>query len=311
MTPTPFNTGGQYIWDSTSLKLATTCLRKYQYKLIDGWTGLQPSPHLIFGQHYATALEHYHKHIALGVAEDEALYLIVKEVMFNTWSHDYDPEGFPIPETGAPWLSTDQYKTRENLVRTIVWYLDEFGADDAMQTYILSDGKPAVEHSYKLPIDNGIVLSGHIDRLVEYSGDLYVTDNKTTKSAISPYYFRQFDLDIQMSGYTFAGKMIYNLPVKGVIIDAAQIAIGFSRFGRAPTMRSEDQLNEWLDETMGTIETARKAFTEQRFPRNLTSCSDYGGCEFREICSVPRDHRAAFLKGNFNKGIPWNPAVPR
>ena len=306
-----FNSGGQFVWDSTSIKLATTCLRKYQYKLIDGWTSLQPSPHLIFGAHYATALEHYHKLVALGSSEDEAIITVVAEAMTATWEYEKDAEGNPIPETGAPWLSIDSYKSRENLIRTIIWYLDEFGADDSMRTYMLSDGKPAVEHSYKLPIDGNIILSGHIDRLVEYGGDVYVTDNKTTKSAISPYYFRQFDLDIQMSGYTFAGKVIYNLPVKGVIIDAAQIAIGFTRFGRAPTMRSDDQLAEWLDETIETIGRARKAFTDERFPRNLTSCSDYGGCEFREICSVPRAHRQAFLKGSFKKDVPWNPAKPR
>lgn len=306
-----FDSGGQFIWDSTSLKLATTCLRKYRYQMIDGWASLNPSPHLIFGGHYATALEHYHKRVALGESHDTALVGVIEETMVATWTYDRAEDGSLIPETGAPWQSFDSVKTRENLIRTIVWYLEEFGPDDSMQTYILSDGTPAVEYSFKVPLDHGFVYSGHIDRLVTYADEVYVTDNKTTKSAISPYFFRNFDLDIQMSGYTFAGRVIYDLPVKGVIIDAAQIAVGFTRFGRAPTMRSVDQLDEWLEETYDTVARARKAYTDENFPRNLTSCSDYGGCMFREVCSVPRAHRESFLRGNFEKRAPWNPAEPR
>ena len=95
--------------------------------------------------------------------------------------------------------------------RPIVWYLEEF-RDDVLVTYIAADGTPAVEFSFSLPVEDGIILTGHIDRLVTYGDDIYVTDNKTTGSTITPRFFRQFDSSLQMSQYTFAGKIIYSQP---------------------------------------------------------------------------------------------------
>ena len=73
-----------------------------------------------------------------------------------------------------------------------------------------------------------ILYSGHIDRLVEYNDDLYIQDQKTTASTVGPYWFNKFAPDTQMTGYTYAGNVVFQMPVKGVIIDAAQVAITFS-----------------------------------------------------------------------------------
>lgn len=326
-----FDERGQYAWDSTSLKLAQTCLRKYQYKMIEGWQPLTKSVHLDFGGWYASALERYHKLRAEGTGREDAIAEIVHKTLIDTWVYETVPseegdEGFPDSviikrddegnRIGKPWAppitstGSAANKTRENLVRTIVWYFEQF-EEEATTTVILADGRAAVEYSYSLPVDDGIVFSGHIDRLVEYSGDKYVMDQKTTGSTISARFFADFDLDIQMSMYTFAGKMIYNLPVKGVIIDGAQIAVGFTRFERGFTFRSEGQLNEWYDEMMGLIAGARYAFQQQSFPRNLTACNNYGGCEFRNVCSKPKEHRNAFLRGDFEQGPTWDPLKKR
>lgn len=302
--------GLQFAWDSTSIKLATECMRKYYYKMIVGWQPETLSVHLRFGIVYATALEHYHKHVALGMDRKDAIEAVVHEALIATWDHELDEEGNRIPNTGAAWDGGHNLKTRGNLIRTIVWYLEQF-EDDAVSTIILSDGKPAVEYSFKLPVDNNIVFCGHLDRLGEYSHDPYVQDQKTTGTTISARYFEGYNPDIQMSMYTFAGKAIFGVPVKGVIIDAAQIAVGFSRFERGFTFRTDDQLNEWYDQTMVKIEEARAMTAEQYFPMNATACGNYGGCEFRDICSRSPQVREQFLKGKFVKGPRWDPIVSR
>lgn len=303
--PKAFDKDGiQFGWDSTSIKLAEECLYKYKLKLIEGWQPETLSVHLRFGQHYATALEHYHKFVALGIDHDEAVYLVVKEALEDTWDRPEDGEA-------GPWESDHNVKTRANLIRTIIWYLEQFGKDDAVSTLILSDGVPAVEHSFALPVDNGIVFAGHLDRLGVYAGDPYVQDQKTTGSTITQRYFEGFNPDTQMSMYTFAGKVAYGIPVKGVIIDAAQIAVGFSRFERGFTFRVEAQLNEWYDHTMYHIEVARKATRENFFPMNRSSCGNYGGCEFRDICSRAPSVREQFLKAKYIRGPRWDPLTPR
>lgn len=304
-----FDTNGvQFAFDSTSLKLFQECPRKYQYKMLDGWARRDTSVHLLFGGWYATALEHYYKHIALGMTSEEALIEVVSEALVSTWEYETDETGAKFG--GAPWRSDHNTKTRENLIRTIVWYVDQF-EDESIKVLSTAEGKPAVEYSFALPVDNGIVLSGHIDRLVEYSGHPYVMDQKTTGTTITPYYFDQFNPDMQMSLYTFAGRMIYNMPVKGVIIDAAQIAVGFTRFARGFTFRSDQMLNEWYDETMALAQSIRSATINMNFPRNSTACGNYGGCEFRSICSRSPEVREQFLKGDFIKAKLWDPLEAR
>jgi hypothetical protein len=281
----PFNEdGAQFAWDSTSLKLAETCLRKYQYKMMDGWQPERKSAHLLFGGEYASALEGYHKAIAEGVDREQAIRDIVHEALINTWEYEYDENDDPIPGSGTPWNSEHNLKTRGNLIRSIVWYFEQF-RDDPCTTIITSTGAAAVEHSFKLPVDNGIIFSGHLDRLVEYSHAIYVQDQKSTGTTISSRYFDSYSPDSQMSLYTFAGKAIFNVPVKGVMIDAVQVAVGFSRYERGFTFRSEDQLEEWYEVAMHTIGRAQQAARDNYFPMNPSSCGNFGGCEFRHICS--------------------------
>jgi hypothetical protein len=296
--------GAQFVWDATSLTSAETCLRKYYYTHILGWQNDNKSFHLTFGSHYATALEHYYKHRALGDSSAQALEKVVFETLVNTW---YRTEENP---EGSPWLSPDSAKTRENLIRTIIWYVDQF-ENERISVVTLGDGRPAVEHSFSFEVDNGMFFAGHLDRLVEYVNDLYVMDQKTTGGAISNYYFNNFNPDIQMSMYTFAGKAIFNLPVKGVIIDAAQIMVGFTRFERGFTFRTQSQLDEWYDDTMYRIEVTRKATLENYFPMNKTACGNYGGCPFRSVCSRSPEVRANFLAADFRQGPTWDPLTRR
>ena len=299
--------GTIFAWDSTSLKAVEKCARFAKYKLLDGWTSLTKSVHLRFGGHYATALEHFHKHLALGMDREEALVEVVHEALLATWDIAGTKDGEPI---GAPWNSYDTNKTRETLIRTIIWYIDFF-AEETLQTVILSDGRPAVEYSFTVTADDGILLCGHLDRLVVQDDVHYVVDQKTTASTVAPYYFAQYTPDTQVSLYTFAGKALFHMPINGIIIDAAQIAVGFSRFERGFVFRSEDQLEEWYDETMRRIADFNANVRESYFPMNPASCNNYGGCEFRSICSLPPRHREQFLKGNFQKQPRWNPLERR
>jgi ATP-dependent exoDNAse (exonuclease V) beta subunit len=89
------------------------------------------------------------------------------------------------------------------------------------------------------------MVYGHLDRLVRYGGDYYVQDQKTTGSSIGPWYFKRYNPDNQMSLYTAAGAVVFNTPVKGVMVDAAQVAMGFTRFERGfspsvPTIKSRN-----------------------------------------------------------------------
>lgn len=299
----PFSPSGvQYAWDSTSLGWLKTCPRYYQYSMLDGWRSKGESVHLRFGLVYHAALELYdtcrvgYQRPAMDHAG--ALREAVRYSLTHTW------------DNGAPWLPDHPSKTRDNLIRSVIWYLDQFGEADPAQTITLSNGRPAVELSFRLPIGDELVLSGHLDRVAIFQGEPYVLDRKTTSTTLSPYYFERYAPDNQMTIYTIAAKVVFSVPVKGVVIDAAQIAVGFTRFSRGMTHRTEGQLAEWLDELPFWHSQAKTMTALGRWPMNDKSCDKFGGCVFRGICNKDPHVRQAFLETEFTRD-PWNPLVAR
>jgi hypothetical protein len=291
-----FSDGLQIAWDATSVELAQTCLRKYYYRMIQNVGPKESSVHLIFGGIYASSLELFYHKRAEGLEIEAALVETVRYAMAKSYGLVFDSSA----------------KTRPNLIRTIIWYIDRFGEEsaDGIQTVYLADGKPAVELSFALEF-GPYLYCGHLDRVVTYGGFQYWMDQKTTGSTVSPRFFEQFSPHNQFTGYTWAGQTILHSPIKGGIIDAAQIAVGFSRFERGFVSRTQEQISEWIDGTFYTIELAHRAVREQYFPMNLSACGNYGGCPYRELCARTPAIRESFLLSNFQINEPWEPSVPR
>lgn len=304
--------GFQFAWDSTSLGTFIACPRKYQYSMLEGWTAELRSVHLEFGGHYAKALERFHKLRARDISYEDSVREVLRQLLFDTWEYPKDENGMTITEGGAPadWLHNT--KTRDTLVRSVIWYLDQF-KDDPMETVILANGEAAVEYSFSFDLTDGFVYCGHIDRLVHYGEDkdIYVQDQKTSGSTVTAKYFEGYSPDIQMTGYTLAGSIIFSLPVKGVVIDAAQIAVGFTRFERGFVQRHHTQLEEFREEALHYIREAEACHSSGYYPMRRTSCGNYGGCEFRKVCSMQPRLRRQMLEGNFKKRVRWDPLARR
>lgn len=271
----------QWAWNSTSLGLAKDCARKYQYVMLQGWSKKEASHHLIFGMHYAKASELFHKWLAQGKDFEFSRHHVVRQILIDSFG----------------WESEDPAKNRQNLIRSIVWYLEEF-RNDPCETVILADGSPAIELKFEMHLSDEVVLTGHIDRLVRYAGGVYVQDQKTTGATLSPYYFKRFNPDNQMSLYSVASRVVYNTPVQGVMIDAAQVAIGFTRFARGFTYRTEQQCDEWLADAEYHIQEAWRA-ERAGYPMRDTACQKYGGCQFLEVCSKDSRVRGEYLASDF------------
>jgi hypothetical protein len=330
----------QIAWDSVSSGVAKTCWRKYQLQIIEGWVSKRESLHLRYGQLYHRALEVYDHKRFEGKRHDEAMILCLRDLAEGC--QDVVPklcedEGCPQAgtthvcngETKRVWWDPNEYlseeqaklntKTIYNLFRTVVWYLEEF-QHNPVKTVKLANGKPAVELSFRYELGytfttgEELVHSGHLDRLVEMGDDHYVMDRKTSKNTISGNsswgFFAKFSPDNQMTGYTYAGKVALAKPIKGVIIDAAQIAKGFSRFERGFALRTEKQLEEWRTDFIWMAKMAEHWAEQDYWPMNDTACDNYGGCVFRDICSKDPQVRHVFLQSDFVKK-PWDPLVVR
>lgn len=259
-------------------------------------------PALAFGIHLHTLLQTWHQLTETGVDKHTSLIRVVKLAGL-------------LGETLPPG---DTARTKETLVRSIVWYLDQFWEDKAV-TVKRAGGLPAVEYHFQLPFmlynDQVVYVCGHIDRLVTWQNQVYVCDYKTTKYSLDGRFFDQFKPSTQMALYTTACHLIAHqtsdLPsAHGVIIDGVQLGVNFTRFARQIVPYSLEEIDEYIQDLKHWITQAMNACKAKVFPANEESCSKYSGCHFRDICSKPPARREIFLNGNYVKRV-WNPLKPR
>ncbi len=310
--PSPFLPGTkiQFAWDSTSLGYIKTCPRLYQYQMIDGYTSEEENYHLRFGIEFHKALEGYDRHRALGTKHKPAMREAVFELLCRV--HDWNPD------TDTP---AGNYKNPRTLLSLVIDYLDKF-AEAPETSYIKADGNPAVELIFRFELDWGpqaggspYLLCGHLDRVVTYSGGEFVMDRKTSKTTLTEHYFAQYSPNNQMTLYTLAGQLVLGSPIKGVIIDGAQILLDKpNAFARGMTYRTQEQLDEWLGDLRYWFSLAETFATAGYWPMNDTSCDKFGGCRFREVCSKSPKMRKTYLKSNFkqqSESERWNPLKER
>lgn len=293
----------QTVWDSTSLSWFKDCARYYRFAMIDGWTTRSKGIHLYFGGMYAAALERYAHSRAKGDDHSTATLAMVKWAMNATGTRDDDG-------TWTAWDSADPIKNRHTLIRSLIWNVED-RLSSTFSTLILSNGKPAVELSFNFPaygIDGETIhLAGHMDEVVTTAdGATFVRDDKTSKSALTAQYFKQYTPNNQMSLYSIAAKVVFDVPAQGVLIRAAQIGVNFTRFATSQAPRPAAVLDEWFADTERWIKLAKSYAEENHWPQNDRACDRFGGCPYRSVCAVSPSHRQAWLEQDFVRSH-WNP----
>lgn len=323
----------QFAWDNSSILLLKECPRKYQYAILEGWRPKHQAPPLYFGGLFHKCLEIYDALRAQGTDHDAAQLQAVIAAMRRTAAYEpvlvRDPEGdmelvdqesgevvkASIRERCVLWISDDPNRSRRSLVRSIIWYTEHF-KHDALRTFTFPDGTPAVELSFQFalpmstPEGDPYLYVGHIDKIAEMAGQLWNVERKHTKNTLSSSYFANYSPNSQVSGYSFAGKVVLSRPVSGTIVDATQVAVDFNRHMRHIASRNQDQLDEWLMNTCHWIRLAEHFSEIDYWPMNEESCHKYSGCQFREVCSKSPGSRAGWLEAKFVRN-PWNPLKAR
>lgn len=313
----------QLHWDSVSLGALKKCPRYYELAIVRGWRGRGQAIDLEFGIFLHSACEVYDKRKAAGCSHEEAALAALDWLMTATWDAKLD----------RPWSTENAQKNRFTLVRTVVWYLEQW-RDDPLATVVQADGSAAVEVSFSFELDFGPVgpehsydamsdehppryaLCGHLDRIGRFNERLWIADKKTTRHALDARYFSQFSPDNQVSLYTLAGQIVLGEQCAGVVIEGIQVGVGFSRCMRGNVQRTSAQLEEWLHSLRVLLDQAEGYARANFWPQNERSCGWIAAdgvprqCEFRSICAKSPSVRERWLEADFTRRV-WDPTEKR
>lgn len=291
----------QFAFDSVSLGELKFCPKRYEFSIIQGWEPRSRNVDLHFGILIHSARERFYHAKAAGAEHDAAVLSAFQWLLEATFD----------AELGKPWASGDANKNRFTLARTFVWYCEQWRVDP-LETIILASGKPAVELSFRF--DSGfafgetpVLLCGHLDRLALFNGTPYISDLKSTKNTLDQSFFTGFSPDNQLSLYATAAPIVWNIATQGIIIDAVQVAVTFSRFQRGIVPRTKETLKEWHDDLGYWLAQAQQYAKDNHWPMNDRNC---WRCHFRKICALPPSAREQWLKGEFVQRQ-WNPLIAR
>jgi hypothetical protein len=159
-------------------------------------------------------------------------------------------------------------------------------------------------------------LIGKVDLVIEWNGWLYGVDHKTT-SSLGSSYFNRFKPDLQMFGYTWALRELFGSRVQGMLVNAistaktaGQVGSKAQAFARQLVTRTQKELDlypetmisllwkvhqaeaTWEDAASGQPDKlayflgsgVARSLANFHFPPNFDSCTDYGSCQYRELC---------------------------
>lgn len=286
------NDGLQTMLNSSSLKPFKQCPRRYYYEVIWGWRTIDERVDLAFGTWVHKSVQLYHREIGAGASHDLAVERVVGFVLGETWNEALD----------RPSSLDHKNKTREGLIRSVVWYLDQY-QNDALKTL----HKDAVEMRVEAPIASGngtqFLLFGTLDRICESEGSskVWIADIKTTDHDVSKgFYFTRYTPDNQFSFYPFIFTRSSTIECEGVVCDAIQIGPDWTRMARGFIHRTPEQLAEWERDLRGHwLPMMEKCAGEQYWPQNDSACGLWGGCPFRGVCGSNPKIRESLLQDQF------------
>lgn len=301
---------GQFpeIIDSTIRGEFATCQTKGYWSFIRNLGSTYPSIDLIAGGAFAKGLEvtrlHYYTE---GGALHRKLASSVEQGMLAAMEHYTRELGEnPIPEF-------KENKGIDRVISALAAYFEHYNpATDVLQPYFTSDGKPAVEYTFSIPLpvshpDTGqpIIYAGRFDMLGLYNNQLIGVDEKTT-SQLGPTWKNKWNLRGQFTGYTWACRQ-YGLPVIGCIARGVSFLKKSHGFEESLQLRSEWEIQQWYDQLIHDIKRAIESYTSGWYDQDFNdACAAYSGCQFQRLCTAQNPEN--WIDGHYAPRN-WNPLL--
>jgi len=291
----------QVVWSPSSLEKFMIDPATYRLKKLLGWHRPEPNAAMIFGSLYHEAVEIYDVQRHQGRSKEDALYRALRYAYCEAMAQDLQLAA----ELGK---KQDRNKrTPWTLLRSIVWYAEDFGDDDdPLRMLTMPNGEPASEVEFMIPLDiktpygENYVISGILDGIVDLDGNRLIRERKTTTGTVSKHFLKRYKLNPQISTYALAGEVM-GYGTEGVLVEVLQSGVNFSRITRSMIHRTASQNEEWLNDLQWWIKQAERCAETGRWPINQATQLVYGGNDFLEILAKDPSVRENFLATDYTR----------
>lgn len=283
-------------YDNTRITAFKECPRKYYYRHVRDWRREGTATALIFGLSWHEAMD-----IVYAMAHSDATDSEITDAAHAEFCKTWEEQGL------TPWHLIDVELENEIAPRTpgiakemIRNYIKE--RRDFIRKCTVVD----IERPFMVPLfpDENIYYIGRLDKTLGLNGRIIIVEHKTTtaykvQGNFRTDYLESWSPNSQVDGYLHAAHLCYQQDKIELWVDAALVHKKIHNgFKYIPVSRLTAMLDVWLSETRHWIDgiqrelknlTAEKQMGVQvmkSFPKNTSSCSNFAGCSYRDLCKV-------------------------
>lgn len=190
-----------------------------------------------------------------------------------------------------------------NGVRILQKYFEKY-ADDPFEILVDSHG-PIVERRVEFTLIDEpnlkVIFFGTIDAILKNTetGVILVCDHKTTSTLGSDFYNR-IKPNFQYTGYVMGARKCLNLDTNLFLVNGLQVAKTKADLARQVTQRDEEDFKELTVAVRYAVEDYLKCKETGVWPQTSPGpCTQWGGCQFRNVCEVPSSLRENVITSMF------------
>lgn len=228
------------VWDATTLDALMKDPLNYYWKYVLGYRSRSKSVDLLWGTGWERAIGLYHSERARGMQDHGVALRLAIEYAIE-YAHQVE-----LDVVAAESGHKANKKNLSTLIRSLIWFDDEYG-DYHMYSPVFTEDAVVVEPlGIKAPCGTEYVMVGNYDQIVRDvdDGELMVLERKTTAATIGPRFWYDYDPSTQLNVYDWISNRHHS--TTGVLIEACQTAVGFTRFDYHKVKRTKLQREHWL-----------------------------------------------------------------
>lgn len=326
----------ELVLDNSTVSCFRDCRRRALYRYVKDWTKDGPEPaSLAFGQGWHNGLDALYKLYYTTRDETSKLFKAewpkikasdafletIADTAYKAFLEEWTDAGYPETPSFED-LAADPKRTPIRAKNMFIqYYLDMMHIMDGWSLI-------ASEAPFIVPLDDTETkywYGGRTDKIIASEEGLWLVEHKTSSlysksSGFQSAFSDSFSPNSQIEGYMFAlhwlkarGEIKSDLPIVGVIVDAALVHKTQFYFKRIPIYYDERLVTQWYEEVIQYVHEFDQTLENGKWSRNTDSCQGkYGCCQFVDVCRMYPDHNPLLANNQPPQGFTeraWTPYI--